>query len=133
MLIPIHAEMTRKALDKIFDPGVLDHVIRANKKQDAIKGQMGHSEYHFDNNKISESLKYLQEQRDSVFLSLHRKELGLAWVAFGRLLHTAQDFYAHTNYVSLWLDQFEEGAWPSVDEIDPLDERTLSHSRLRSG
>ena len=133
MLIPIHAEITRKALEKTFNPRVLEIVIRANKKQDAIKGQIGHSEYHFDNNKILEGQGYLQKQRDIVILSIDRMAMGSAWVAFGRLLHTAQDFYAHTNYVPLWLDQFVGGIWPPVDEIDPLDELTLSNSQLRSG
>jgi len=133
MLIPIHAEITRKALEKTFAPKVLEIVIQANKKQDTIKGQIGHSKYHFDNNQISEGLGYLQIQRDIVIVSTDRKKLGSAWVAFGRLLHTAQDFYAHTNYVTLWLDQFNGGIWPSVDEIDPLDEQTLSSAQLRSG
>jgi hypothetical protein len=133
MLIPIHADITRKALEKTFDPKVLEIVIRANKNQDAIKGQIGHPEYHFDNNKISESQRYLQKQRDSVVILICQMALRSAWVAFGRLLHTAQDFYAHTNYIALWLDQFEGGICPSADEVNPLDELTLSNPQLRSG
>ena len=133
MLIPIHADITRTALERIFAPKVLNIVIQSNKKQDAIKGQIGHSEYHFDNNQISEGHGYIQKQREVVLLSIEQKKLGSAWVAFGRLLHTAQDFYAHTNYVTLWLDQFDEGIWPSADEIDPLDKLILSSPQLRSG
>jgi len=133
MLIPIHAEMTRKALDTIFNPKLLETVIRANQKQDGIKGQVGHSEFHFDNNKISESLEYIEDQRKHVIISIQHRDLVPARAAFGRLLHTAQDFYAHTNYVPLWLAQFEGRTRPSVDEIDPLDEKILSSSQLRSG
>lgn len=133
MLIPIHSEITRKALEKIFDPKVLEIVIQANQKQDAIKGQIGHSDYHFDNNQLLESQAYLQKQRDAVILAIRQEKLKLAWVAFGKLLHTAQDFYAHTNYVDLWLNQFDGKTWSSVDTIDPLDNRILSNPDLRSG
>lgn len=133
MLIPIHAEITRLALEKTFTPLVLEKVIRANQKQDAIARQIGYSEIHFDNNQIKEGQAYLQNQRDIVVLSIKRMDLDSAWKAFGMLLHTAQDFYAHTNYVSLWLEKFDDGAWPSADEIDPLDESILSSSLLRSG
>jgi len=133
MLIPFHVEITRTALEKTFDPKILEIVILANKKQDWLRGQIGHSEYHFDNNEISESHGYIQKQREAVFLSIDRKELDLSWMAFGRLIHTAQDLYAHSNYITLWLDQFDDLAWPSVDEIDPLDDLILSNPQLRSG
>ena len=108
-------------------------MIRANNKQDAVKRQIEHSEYHFDNDQISESQGYHQKQRNAVIISIDRKKLGSTWFAFGRLLHTAQEFYAPTNYVTLWLDQVDGGILPTVDEIDPLDELTSSNSQLRSG
>lgn len=133
MLIPVHEEITRQALEKTFDPQVLKIVIRANQKQDWIRGQIGHSEYHFDNDRIEAGREYLDKQRLQVFEAIKKMELGSAWTAFGRLTHTAQDLYAHTNYVSLWLDKFGEGAWPAPDEIDPLDEQILESAQLRSG
>ena len=72
-------------------------------------------------------------QRDAVILSVNRMDWDSAWKAFGRLLHTAQDFYAHSNYVTLWLDQFDNSTWPFADEIDPLNKLILSNSKLRSG
>ncbi len=133
MLIPVHADITRHALEKTLTPKVLETVIQANKKQDAIIRQVGHSEYHFDNNQIAGSQGYIQKQRDDVIFSVNRMDLDSAWKAFGRLLHTTQDFYAHTNYVTLWLDQFDQKELPPVGEIDPLDELILSNSLLRSG
>ena len=133
MLISIHADITRHALEKNLTPKVLETVIRANKKQDAIIRQVGHSEYHFDNNQIAGSQGYIQKQRDDIIFLVNRMDLDSAWKAFGRLLHTTQDFYAHTNYVTLWLDQFDQNELPPVDEIDPLDELILSNSQLRSG
>jgi hypothetical protein len=49
---------------------------------------------------------------------------------FGRLTHTAQDFYAHSNYIALWRESYPEAA---PDEIDPTLASLLTDSRLRSG
>lgn len=133
MLIPIHSEITRKALENRVAPDVLEKIVQASRKQDAILGQFGHSEYHFDNNKIAESQAYIQEQREIVYQAIKQKEFASARQAFGRLIHTAQDLYAHSNYVSLWLDQFPEKNWPSPEEIDPQDEFVLENPGLRSG
>lgn len=133
MLIPVHAEITSQALGKELAPQVLEVVIQANKKQDWIMGQIGHSEFHFDNDQISEGQEYLQKQREAVFTALDKLELISAWMAFGRLIHTAQDFYAHSNYVSMWLKKFEVGAWPLAAEIDPMDGEILFSGLLRSG
>lgn len=133
MLTPFHAGITRKALEKKFKPDVLEIVIHANKKQDAIPGLIGHSEYHFHNDLIAESLHYINIQRDAVYGFLVQMNLKPAWQAFGRLIHTAQDFYAHSNYVSLWLDQYMGTEIPSAQDISPLDEKVLTNSQLSSG
>jgi hypothetical protein len=57
----------------------------------------------------------------------------VAWAAFGRLTHAAQDFYSHSNYVALWLAQFPPGAAPPPPGIDGLDPRLLRHPALASG
>ena len=55
-----------------------------------------------------------------------------AWRAFGRLSHTVQDLYAHSNYVDLWLANCD-GRNPGPDKIDPLDPGLLSDPWLHSG
>jgi hypothetical protein len=132
MLIPIHEEMTREALSANFSPRALEVIIAANRKQDALSGQIGHDEYHFDNNAIDEGYRYIKEQRGFVIASLLSPGVLSAWIAFGRLIHTAQDFYAHTNYVPMWLDQFDD-APPAPPEIDPVQKGLIESSRIRSG
>jgi hypothetical protein len=56
-----------------------------------------------------------------------------AWSAFGRLTHTAQDFYAHSNYIDLWLSCQPDGALPTPSEVDPLDPDLINTRALRSG
>jgi hypothetical protein len=132
MLIPIHEEMTRDALGASFSAGALEIIIAANRKQDALPGQIGHDEFHFDNNAIDKGFRYINEQRGFVLASLLSPGVLSAWIAFGRLIHTAQDFYSHTNYISLWLDQYN-GTPPTPPEIDSVQKSLLQSPSLRSG
>ena len=132
MLIPIHEEMTREALSVHVSSRALEVIIAANCKQDSWRGQFGHNEYHFDNNAIDEGHRYINEQRGFVISSLLSAGVISAWIAFGRLTHTAQDFYAHTNYISIWLDQFN-GTPPTPPEIDPVQKSLIQSSKIHSG
>jgi hypothetical protein len=132
MLIPIHEEMTREALGTHFSPCALEVIIAANCKQDALSAQIGHDEYHFDNNAIDEGYRYINEQRGFVIASLLSPGVLLAWIAFGRLTHAAQDFYAHTNYIPMWLDQYE-GTPPAPPEIDPVQKDLIESPKIHSG
>lgn len=132
MLIPIHEEMTREALSSCFSPRALEVIVAANRKQDALSGQIGHDEYHFDNNAIDEGNHYINEQRGFVLAALLAPGVLSAWIAFGRLIHTAQDFYAHTNYIPLWLDA-HDGTPPTPPEVDPVQKDLIKSPKIRSG
>jgi hypothetical protein len=131
MLETIHDEMTREALGTRVSPRALEVMIAANIKQDSWSGLLGHDEYHFDNNAFDESYRYINEQRGYVLACLLSPGVISAWIAFGKLLHTVQDFYSHTNYVPLWLDGFN-GTPPSTAEVDPLRKDLIQHARLHS-
>ncbi len=133
MLTPYHIEMMHIALGDIFGARALERVIAANLKQDHPRGQIGHDEYHFDNNAFEESRSYIEGQRALIVSSLMANEAPSAWSAFGRLTHTAQDFYAHSNYVDLWLARQPAGASPPASEIDPMDPELIDNPVLRSG
>jgi hypothetical protein len=132
MLIPFHEEMTREALGGRVSPRALEVIIAANRKQDSLRGQIGHDEYHYDNNAIDGGHQYIIEQRGFVLASLLSPGVLSAWVAFGRLTHTAQDFYSHTNYIPMWLDQFN-GTPPPPPEIDPVQKDLIESPGLHSG
>ena len=132
MLVPIHEEMTREALAPHFSARALEIIIAANRKQDSLRNQIGHDEIHFDNNAIDKGYRYINEQRGYVLATLMGQGILSAWIAFGRLLHTAQDFYSHTNYISIWLAQ-HEGTPPPPLEIDPVQKDILRSPSLHSG
>ena len=136
MLTQYHKSITRKALSEHFSPRALEAILAANLKQDnLLTGQIGHDEYHYDNNAISESDRYLEEQRVLTLSALQNEDQLAAWSAFGRLLHTAQDFYAHSNYVDLWLAHSENDGHtpPSPSEIAPLMDELVHSPDLHSG
>jgi hypothetical protein len=135
-----HRLITREALRDQFSQRALEAILSANVYQDRLAGQIGHDEFHFDNNAFAQGYAYLAKNRTEVRAALERGDVLPAWSAFGRLTHAVQDFYAHSNYVTLWLDRFPADAWPRPEEIDPLDRDLLagvalsqSKGPLRSG
>ncbi|HXF85913.1 MAG TPA: HET-C-related protein [Anaerolineales bacterium] len=133
MLTRYHIEIISLALFDRFSSRALDVIITANIRQDSLWGQFGHDEYHFDNNAFEKSYAYIEEQRRLTIDSLRSKDVSAAWRAFGRLLHSVQDFYAHSNYIDLWLACQPDGALPTVSEVDPLDPDLIHTPALRSG
>jgi hypothetical protein len=131
MIALYHRQITREALASVFSQDALAAVIAANLEQDHLAGQVGHPEFHFDDNAFTQGRSYMEEQRSlAVSTGLSSEGSRAALEAFGRLTHCAQDFYAHSNYVSLWVN-LHPGLTP--DAIDPLDPEVLAHPGLRSG
>ena len=133
MLKPVHAQMMRRAVGDKFSARALLAIIDANVGLDSVRNQLGHEEFHFDNNAFGRSRAYIESQRALIRPALERGEALAAWQAFGRLTHTAQDFYSHSNYVDLWLACQPNGMVPDAAEIDPLDDSLVENPSLRSG
>jgi hypothetical protein len=133
MKIPYHRDITARALESAFSPRALQVIVRANAGQDGLRYQLGHDHFHFDSNQFESSYAYMDEQRGHVCVSLTRGDADSAWRAFGRLIHAAQDFYAHSNYIPMWLARFNEATPPPPPEVDPVSPEILQSPDLRSG
>ncbi|HEY6074226.1 MAG TPA: hypothetical protein VIV15_12770 [Anaerolineales bacterium] len=131
MLLTVHVQLLQQALTGKVSPRALGDIISANLHQDSLRYQFGHDEFHFDNNAFAAGRAYIESQRLLIQPALQAGEAAQARAAFGRLSHTAQDFYAHTNYVDLWLNAHSAGSASSA--IDPLDSEILNDPRLHSG
>jgi hypothetical protein len=131
MLEKFHVQILQLALDDQFSPRALESIVRANLYQDRLRGQIGHDEYHFDNNAFDKSYAYIEEQRALTVASLLANDASSAWAAFGRLTHTVQDFYAHSNYIALWRARQPESIGSS--QVDPMDLDVINSSALCSG
>lgn len=125
-----HRRITTHALKQSVSPEALETMIAANIGQDAIRYQVGHDHFHYDNNSFQAGDAYLGQMRRAVTEALAGSQALPAWQAFGRLLHAAQDFYAHSNYVALWRERHPQAA---PDQTPPLADDALTDSRLHSG
>ena len=133
MLSQYHTELMLASLGDRFSARAMAEIIQANINQDRLGGLIGHDEYHCDNNAFEKTYAYIEEQRGMVTASLDAGKAASAWQAFGRFLHAAQDFYAHSNYVTLWLDRFEGQTPPPPPEIVAMDPDIINSPDLRSG
>jgi hypothetical protein len=134
MLKMYHRIATNRALKEFFEPEALETVISSNLAQDhLLTGQIGHPEFHFDHNSFTESWDYVEHNHQLIISNLNSGDGIAADRALGRLSHAVQDFYAHSNYVSLWLGRFGSGNWPPPDGIDSVDPEILNGTELRSG
>jgi hypothetical protein len=133
MLTQYHIEIMLASLGDRFSPRALAAIAYANIQQDRLAGQFGHDEFHFDNDAFDKSYAYIEEQRALTACSLQRNDALSAWSAFGRFLHTAQDFYAHSNYITLWVERLNGQALPAPSEVEALDPNLLNSPDLRSG
>jgi hypothetical protein len=133
MLTKYHIEILSDALADCFSSRALAAISKANVNQDRLSGLFGHDEFHFDNNAFEKSYAYIEEQRALIVSFLRTNQAASAWSAFGRLTHTAHDFYAHSNYITLWLSRLNGKTPLAPSEVDSFDLTLLDSPDLRSG
>jgi len=133
MLEAAHKAVMHRALDGVFSPQALRSVISANLWVDAPWNQLGRHELHSDDNAFAAANGYIADQRALIRPALESGQRRAAWRAFGRLTHTAQDFYSHSNYVRLWLARY--GNLPPInpERIEFADPEIMDSPSLRSG
>ncbi len=127
-----HRQITAEALQNTFGTAALKVIIRANLHQDDLIRNLWIPEHHFVNNRFEASSLYIQKQRKIVIASLEQGgPVQQAWQAFGRLLHTVQDFYSHSNYIRLWARRLN-GQLPSPDQVEAMDPAFLNSPELHT-
>jgi len=126
-----HREITSKALAPYFSHRALSVIVRANIWQDSLRGQIGHDEFHFDNNAIEQGNTYIQLQRELIIANLEEHRAIKAWRAMGHLTHTAQDFYAHSNYIALWIIGLNNKE-PNLKHLSFIDNSIINNPKFCS-
>lgn len=132
MKIVYHRQITQQAIQSQVSQRAMEVIIAANIGQDALRYQVGHDHFHFDSSAFSQGNAYVKSQHKIIQPALTQGNPQSAWQAFGRLSHAAQDFYAHSNYVALWLAR-NNGDNRTPEHIDPLDQDILLSNDLHSG
>lgn len=126
-----HVLITKEAIGEFFSPNNLNTILTSNINQDCIIGLLGHDEFHFDNNKFSESYAYLKSQKYLCVQAIVGNKTRKALKAFGRMCHSVQDFYAHSNYIQLWINNLNEEA-PSLSNLNCIERSILNSKELVS-
>ena len=95
-----HVEITNAGAKRFVNSQGLscDDVLRIGLANSAQDLKQGDSHRHFDNCVFQDSVNYISAEWDVVKTSPRANE---ALAIFGRLLHTVQDFYSHTNWIEL--------------------------------
>lgn len=94
-----HESITQKANEdlRLLNDNQLEFVIHANKSQDFYQTE---SQFHFDNCAFQDGVDFIARQW-TLIQNSGDKYGDVALAAFGRLLHTVQDFYSHSNWIEL--------------------------------
>jgi hypothetical protein len=131
MYLKYHRLITQQALQDDFGSAALQAIVKANMFKDDLISNLFNPEHHFVENTIADSLAYIETQRSRVVSTVQNGDhTPRAWQAFGRLLHTAQDFYSHSNYVRLWAGCFKNV--PPADKIEAMDPSLLHSPELHT-
>src|SRR4051812_21028104 len=93
--VNVHARITREALP-FLRATVLDEIVEANKGEDHGR-EKDLPERHFMNCLFTASVAHVNAQYRATVGALFKGNSQTGATAWGQLLHTTQDFYAHSG------------------------------------
>lgn len=96
-----HRELTKLGADQSggFESWYVDIMVEANLREDDDEVT---SAIHFDNCTFAEGAKKIKNDWNRIWQQNNRLSIDAA-ASLGRILHTVQDFYAHSNWIELHL------------------------------
>lgn len=92
---------------------------------------MGRPYIHFDDSAFAASESYIAAEYARLHAALKTGKRNAALRAFGRLLHTRQDFYSHSTWIHNWGNTVDLANTP--EDAAPLCLDPLQHPELISG
>ncbi len=130
MLLQYHTTVLTETIGAHFSAEALKQIIHANQEQDSLFNLLAKPHIHFDNCLFAEAAAYVEAQHALV---ARGGDPLVMRAAFGRLSHTVQDFYSHSNYVDLWLKAHGGLENTVPEDVDGLDPSLLASPELRTG
>jgi hypothetical protein len=129
-----HMRITSEAVSSRFGRAAFRQVLYGNIGQDGLAGQIGHPEYHFDDSQFARAYKYLGDLKGNIAKHIWwDHDIPAARHAYGQFTHALQDFYAHSNYISLYVQEHQIQLEQWDGQIDCLDQTILQSPDLISG
>lgn len=106
-----HSDTTRRAFGSAAALGLtsadIEVAVKANLDEDDIQSD---SAIHFDNCAFGEGVDKIRRDWDFIWQQNNRFSLD-SIRALGRVMHTVQDFYAHSNWIELHQDSSPVPVW----------------------
>jgi len=129
-----HLKITSEAVSSLFGRFAFRQVLYGNIGQDGLQGQIGHPEYHFDDSQFQRTYAYLNGLKETITSCIvSHKNISIARENYGQFTHALQDFYAHTNYITLYAKIYQVRLENWDGKIDCLDEEIIHSPNLISG
>lgn len=123
-----HIQITEAALNGQFSSKALNLILEANIGQDSLVFQVGHDHFHYDNDSFQQADAYVEKLRNDCLEQIRQAKLIDAWRSYGRLTHTIQDFYAHSNYIEIMLKES-----PGAEDLPIREPGSKLPDGIRSG
>jgi hypothetical protein len=103
-----HLKITSEAVSSLFARSAFRQVLYGNIGQDGLAGQIGHPEYHFDDSQFERTYAYLNGLKETITRCItQHKDISTARERYGQFTHALQDFYAHSNYITLYTMKYQ--------------------------
>jgi hypothetical protein len=119
----IHESATRDQL-RFLKSDVLDRIVAGNLEQDAFFSTSGVWDEikHFDNCAFQQSSRYIREGYDRAVRAANPDSFDNATLTreFGHILHSAQDFYAHSSWVEIGQGDLVDKKFTNWNLMRPL-------------
>ena len=108
---------------------IIEYINRYNAKVDYKSGEVTVAGAHFDSEQFESGQKRLRCFRKAISEEILKGNYDIARKYTGRMLHTLQDFYSHTNWIENWMDGGNDiSIYHVLGDFDLEIENTVSKS-----
>lgn len=122
----VHGMITVAALKNKLKPNCIDLVVLANRAQDSGSAEET-PRYHFDDNLICEGAIQIDSWKEELKRAKGDSKLQMA--TLGKIFHSIQDFYSHSNYLE---KQIEDDSAFKLNSFKALNIQESSCKEIRT-
>jgi len=118
----IHRAINNDALSKFMKSSTMNKINDQHNEVDKLTGEHFSPEWHFDDCMFQEGTSVINQQYILALSNLNPKSPNYlqASVEWGKLLHPAQDFYAHSNWLESGQGKLVDGSLQTWVILSPL-------------
>ncbi|KAG2468866.1 SYVC ligase, partial [Polypterus senegalus] len=108
----------------------VNEIVRANAAMDFISSTRSNPILHFDSERIQEANDLLFKSRKQIIDSIQAGDFKGAREKLGRVLHSLQDFYSHSNWIEMGFRKIHPKLLKSTEKVGLLAPGKCSHGGI---